>query len=409
MTQGIIKQATNWSPTTYIGLDIPWVLFLVIWAIRRLKTRHDTTFGIIDGLILAFFAWSAVEIFNPNLSSPWMAIGAIRNRLLPMMFYWVGKDLLDGPRSQRLLLVCLLLAGAGGVFGIYEWSLNGEVGKWGPGFVTRSSTDWRDDEGVGHLRPMSIYQDGGLAAMFSGIMFCIALNSWSKFPKRIWPWIIASGLACAIFVAVSGVRSAVLCTVAGLILSVLLNRRLLRPVLGIFFIFMLLSTITGSANLGDRYKTIVNPLAAYQENRGHTVKAAGNLIQTAPLGIGTGSATTSAAVYVNLFDPGNKQVDSYQSDNAIAVMLAEGGILLMILYVAIFSFIIAQSWKECRKGQSKKEIASTVLVLAVVLLIASGTGPVTDWQPTNILLWILAGSLMAAPIKTAYQKSGVVL
>ena len=403
MCQGLIKQVFNWTPATYVGLDIPWVLFLAVWLVRRVKARHNTTFGIVDLLLVIFFAWSALETFNPNLPSPFMAIGALRNRLLPMLFFWVGKDLLNPQRSHRLLLVCLLVAGAGGILGLYEWTLGSAgVAKLGPGFVPRTSTDWQDAAGQGHLRPLSIYQDGGMAALFTALMACLALNTWDTYSRRVKVWVVASGLLCVAFVAVSGVRAAVLCGGAGLLITALMDpKKYLRPV-ALIAVVTVMVTMSGASEMGDRYKTIANPLAAYRQNRGHTLDAASHTLQEAPLGIGTGSATTSASMYVELLAPGTK-VGTYQSDNAFAVLLAEGGFFLTLLYIFLLGAILYTAWQE-RIPRGKSPLLAPVLVVYCILLLTfSFTLLVIDWQPANILFWVLAGSLVAGKA-AGYQK-----
>lgn len=395
MTQGIFKQIFNWNQAIYVALDIPWVLFLGVWAVRRLKTNHNTTFGIIELLLIIFFVWSAVEIFNPNLPSPFMAIGALRNRLLPMVFFWVGKDILSVQRSQRLLLVCLIVAGVGGLLGVYEWTLGSAgIAKLGPGFVPHTSTDWRDEQGQGHLRPLSIYQDGGLAALVTALMACLALNTWAAYPRRVRVGVIASGLLCVAFVAVSGVRSAVLCGGVGLLITVAMNpKKFLRPVVLIAVVTVVV-TMSSASGMGDRYKSIANPLAAYQQNRGQTFDAASHTLQDSPLGIGTGSATTSASMYVNLLAPGTK-VETSQTDNAFAVLLAEGGFFLTSLYLLLLGAIFWFAWQA--RNQRQTEVLAPVLVVYCAILAAfSFTNMVIDWQPTNILFWLLAGSLVAS-------------
>lgn len=395
MCQGVVKQLLNWSQIVYIGLDIPWVLFLAVWLIRRVKVEHSKTFGMIDGLLLLFFAWSAIELFNPNLPSKYMAIGALRNRLLPMLFFWVGKDLLDVPRSQRLLIICLIVAGIGGVLGVYEWTLGSAgVAKLGPGFVPRSSTAWRDTTGLGHLRPLSIYQDAGLAAMFSTGMFCVALNLWDQIARKLRPIVIISGLLCVAFVSVSGVRGAVVCGFVGLLTTVLMNYKKALPTAIVVGGFIGILSVFGSSHLDQRYQSLANPLQAYQTNRGHTVTAIDELVRDTPLGYGTGSATTAADTYVNLFSPGIK-VLVRTNDNAFAVLMAEGGIPFALLYSALLLCILSTAWKARGSSRPIKTLAPACAVFSTVLIAFSFTNMVIDWQPTNILFWLLTGSLVA--------------
>ena len=393
MCQGIVKQVFNWNPAVYAGLDIPWVLFLGMWFVRRVKTRTRLSFGIIDALLLLFFAWSAVEVLNPELPSQFMAIGALRNRLLPMLFFWVGKDLLSPARSQRLLLICLLVAGFGGLVGLYEWSLGSAgIAKLGPGFVPRTSLAWRDETGQGHLRPLSIYQDAGLAALFSALMACLAFNIGETCTGRLKLCVIASGLLCAAFVAVSGVRAAVLCGAVGLLVTVALNyRKFLRPALVLGTALILVSRLV-TPQMGARYQGLTDPFAAYQQNRGQTLTSTTQILQETPLGVGTGSATTSASMYVTLFDPGTR-VQVRTNDNAFAVLVAEGGAPLALLYLLILGSVLVMAWKARISAAQCRLLAPSLAIFCTIVIMFSFTNMVIDWQPTNLLFWLLTGSL----------------
>src|SRR3954469_23219580 len=70
MFNGLVKQAFNWSQAVYVVLDVPWVLFLLVWAVWPRPTGRRVSTGGVGALLVIILAYSVVQAFNPLLPSP---------------------------------------------------------------------------------------------------------------------------------------------------------------------------------------------------------------------------------------------------------------------------------------------------------------------------------------------------
>lgn len=398
---GLIKELTNFSQIGYFIQDGTFIVLLIPLVLRRVLNGSQPNLArrpwtAIDTFIVLYIILNVLCAFNPDSPSPWLALAAVRVRLLPLMMYffvlYIARDKVELERPLFFVMATCTLCGA--VFGLYESHIGiAGVQALGPGFWPKQlSRVWADAQGGQHFRPPGIYSDAGIAVLVAGMFAFLAL---------LRPPMLQSG-AAKVFVAVAAVlsvveiiatgsRSGFLAVAAAFVFLALWKRSrvLTASIIGLPVVMGIALLI--QPHILDRYASIVNPAQAYQQNRGYTNTVLASELKTHPLGFGTGTATEGAGKVADLLglDP-SVAAAATKYDNGWSNLLHEVGVAGVLVYLMLLIVIFAMGMHASRVlPPGKAYLAVTLVVWTVIAFISTFAFIITDIFPINVYFWSL--------------------
>lgn len=405
---GLIKELTNFNQIGYFIQDGTFLIVLVPLILRRVLNGSQPNlprraWTAIDTFLVLYLALNLLCAFNPASPSPWLALAAVRVRLLPLMMYffvlYITREGVDLERPLFFVMATCTLCGA--VFGLYESAIGiGGVQRLGPGFWPHQvSRVWQDAQGGQHFRPPGIYSDAGIAVLVAGMFAFLALLR----PPMLKTWaakafVFTSLILSVVEIVATGSRSGFLAVAAAfLFLAVWKRSRVLTAsLIGLPIVLGIALLI--QPQILDRYATVLNPIQAYQQNRGYTNAGLLSELKRQPLGYGTGTATEGASKVADLLKI-DAQADSgtTKNDNGWANLLHEMGIagvaVYLVLLLAVFSMGVRAS-RLLPPGQGY--LAVTLVVWTVVALVSTAGFIATDVFPINVYFWSLLALVASA-------------
>lgn len=424
---GLIKELTNFNQIGYFIQDGTFLVLLVPLILRRVLNGSQPNMArrpwtAIDTFIVLYIALNVLCAFNPASPSPWLALAAVRVRLLPLLMYffvlYITREGVDLERPLFFVMATCTLCGA--IFGLYESAIGiAGVQRLGPGFWPHQvSRVWQDAQGGQHFRPPGIYSDAGIAVLAAGLFAFLAL---------LRPPMLKSGAAKVfVFIALvlsvveiiaTGSRSGFLAVAAGFIFLALWKRSrvLTAAIVGLPIVLGIALLI--QPQILDRYATVINPAQAYQQNRGYTNTVLLSEMKRQPLGFGTGTATEGAGKVADLLNiDANADSGTTKYDNGWSNLLHEMGIAGVLVYLALLLAIFSMGMRASRMlPPGKAYLAVTLVVWTVVAFISTIGFIITDVFPINVYFWSLVALVVSAVDRrrTASQarqpKGGVVV
>ncbi len=396
---GLIKELTNFNQIGYFIQDGTFLVLLVPLILRRVlngshpnQARRQWT--AIDTFIVLYIALNLLCAFNPASPSPWLALAAVRVRLLPLMMYffvlYITREGVELERPLFFVMATCTLCGA--IFGLYESAIGiSGVQRLGPGFWPHQvSRVWQDAQGGQHFRPPGIYSDAGIAVLAAGMFAFFALLR----PPLLKSWVSKSFVVTALVLSVveiiaTGSRSGFLAVAAAFIFLALWKRSrvLTAAIVGLPIVLGIALLI--QPQILDRYATVLNPVQAYQQNRGYTNVMLLNELKRQPLGFGTGTATEGASKVAELLQiNANADSGTTKFDNGWANLLHEMGIAGMLVYLALLIAIFSMGMHASRLlPPGKAYLAVTLVVWTVIAFVSTIGFIITDVFPINVYFW----------------------
>lgn len=398
---GLIKELTNFNQIGYFIQDGTFLIVLVPLVLRRVLngSQHNQpprTWTMIDTLLVLYLGLNLLCAFNPASPSPWLALAAVRVRLLPLMMYffvlYITREGIDLERPLFFVMATCTLCGA--VFGLYESAIGiAGVQHLGPGFWPRQvSRVWQDAHGGQHFRPPGIYSDAGIAVLVAGMFAFLALLR----PPMLKTWSAKAFVAVALVLSVveivaTGSRSGFLAVAAGFLFLALWKRSrvLTAAIVGLPVVLGIALLI--QPQILDRYATVLNPAQAYQQNRGYTNIVLLDELRRQPLGFGTGTATEGASKVADLLKiDATADSGTTKYDNGWSNLLHEMGIAGVVVYLVLLVAIFALGMRASRGlPPGKAYLAVTLTVWTVVAFVSTIGFIITDVFPINVYFWSL--------------------
>lgn len=398
---GLIKELTNFNQIGYFIQDGTFLIVLVPLVLRRVLngSQHNLpprTWTMIDTLLMLYLGLNLLCAFNPASPSPWLALAAVRVRLLPLMMYffvlYITREGVDLERPLFFVMATCTLCGA--VFGLYESAIGiAGVQHLGPGFWPRQvSRVWQDAHGGQHFRPPGIYSDAGIAVLVAGMFAFLALLRPPMLKTGSAKVFVAVALVLSVVeIVATGSRSGFLAVAAGFLFLALWKRSrvLTAAIVGLPIVLGIALLI--QPQILDRYATVLNPAQAYQQNRGYTNIVLLDELRRQPLGFGTGTATEGASKVADLLKiDATADSGTTKYDNGWSNLLHEMGVAGVVVYLALLVAIFALGMRASRGlPPGKAYLAVTLTVWTVVAFVSTIGFIITDVFPINVYFWSL--------------------
>ncbi len=398
---GLIKELTNFTQIGYFIQDGTFLVLLVPLILRRVLNGSQPNLArrpwtAIDTFIVLYIGLNVLCAFNPASPSPWLALAAVRVRLLPMLMYffvlYITREGVDLERPLFFVMAACTLCGA--VFGLYESAIGiAGVQRLGPGFWPHQvSRVWQDAQGGQHFRPPGIYSDAGIAVLVAGMFAFLALLRPPMLKSGAAKVFVVTALILSVVeIIATGSRSGFLAVAAGFIFLALWKRSrvLTASLVGLPIVLGIALLI--QPQILDRYATVLNPAQAYQQNRGYTNVVLLSEMKRQPLGFGTGTATEGVTKVADLLNiNANADSGTTKYDNGWSNLLHEMGIAGVLVYLALLVAVFSMGTHASRLlPPGKAYLAVTLVVWTVVAFISTIGFIVTDIFPINVYFWSL--------------------
>jgi hypothetical protein len=387
----LIAQApwTSHDPLLAVGPLVAAVVLAALWIRRRRPLAPD----LLSKLVLALLALTLVQTLNPNGSGPEAALGGLVFIAVPLLWFFIGREIGDRHFALVLLFGTVVLAAAIGAYGLWQ----AQVG------LPRWDSDWLEVAGynslyVNHgneytIRPFGTFSSAAEYASYLGVG--IAIAAASLLHRRWWPAFALPVLVVAVLFA-SG-RTVLVLTVLGVLVMVTLRTK--RPGVGLSILASgltaaVLALQVGGPALADATRKLSNPLLSHvAEGLAHpldpdrsTLVAHWLLLRDGvgdsiahPLGFGTAATNIASEKLGSPDRPRKTEVDI---SNAFVSLGPLGGVLFVVIVAVVFQRV-ADAYRRTRDP----------LLLAVVGLLVVTLGQWLNGGHYALapLTWLLVG------------------
>jgi hypothetical protein len=387
----LIAQApwTSQDPLLAVGPLVAAVVLAALWIRRRRPLAPD----LLSKLVLALLALTLVQTLNPNGSGPEAALGGLVFIAVPLLWFFIGREIGDRHFALVLLFGTVVLAAAIGAYGLWQ----AQVG------LPRWDSDWLEVAGynslyVNHgneytIRPFGTFSSAAEYASYLGVG--IAIAAASLLHRKRWPALAIPVLVVAVLFA-SG-RTVLVLTVLGVLVMATLRTK--RPGVGLSILAggltaAVLALQLGGPALADATRKLNNPLLSHvAEGLAHpldpnrsTLVAHWLLLRDGvgdsiahPLGFGTAATNIASEKLGSPDRPRKTEVDI---SNAFVSLGPLGGVLFVIIIGVVFQRV-ADAYRRTRDP----------LLLAVVGLLVVTLGQWLNGGHYALapLTWLLVG------------------
>lgn len=402
---GYLNNLYDRHPVIHVLRFAVLTLIALFWLLARKRTygAAGATPTPMDNLVWSFFAFYAIQMFNPH----WSGVKpAILNGLIglathgfPIMLFFIGREMIRTPRQiSGVFFLLIALSFVMSLYGIYQ-HLKGYdyVVGLGPGFAMTVKREllWRtDDFDVVVLRPMSFAPDAGTASSFYtvGILLSGALLTAARLPLVAQLLLVVGMAVMFLGLCLTLVRSSMVGTFLGLGLVVLLGKRSFRSGIALLALALVIGYFedpTGGM-LTERFKSGFNP-SELGRSRGKQLEGILWASVNFPFGMGIGRGGPAGGRYNEPED--NKY--TFPPESYFVTLTFETGIIGLFFAVRIF-FTIATTCFQAMTQVRDPELQPLALAISVVLaaaMLVSFVGPTLYAAPLSYLFWTLAGLL----------------
>ena len=413
----------NLAPTplikyvVYVGRDVLLYGGLYL-AFRRGELQRIWPRSIpMRGLIVAFLALVAAQLFNPRGFGPVISLLASRPYWEMIPLFFLGYALMTDPeRWAPLARVALLCGIANGIAAVVEYQKGPEwLAGLGPGYAAmingNAARIFRDAAGIARLRPPALGADMGFAASMAFFLWPVLLGTWFH-PRLRASWPVPLGvltfLALVVGTLVSQSRSDILLSplMIGAYLLLAARGKVARIALTAVTIGVLAGAGVHLASgqftgVFARYRSVgtlnrtINTFVE-RENRFDTAFETPFVYFTRYFwGNGMGKVGPGAGVFIP-----RKSYHHTDGENEALLMITETGSLATLVLLLIHLGFIRlgfRAWARAPDGPWKALVAIPLATI-LVMLVLWPLGNFTTF-PGNAAFWFYGGSLAALAAK----------
>jgi hypothetical protein len=323
------------DPVLLIGPIVLLLLFAV--AVSRGALHDRTRFANVVGVlgIVAF-----LEAFNPEQGSLLSGLGGLLFILVPMLAFWVGRELLDDDSALLIVRMLAALALLSAMYGLFQ-QFHG-LPSWDKAWVN-SKGYTALSLGANVIRAFGPFSSAEEYAAFLSLGLVAWLALAHKSTRMIFPLHLAGMATVAVALWFESERTAIF--LAALAIGVMAASRLRLPPYGVLVggfgavaALLFLGSHFGSGGGGGAAGTLTshnltgikNPFGASSSLPGHIRATRIGILQAFknPLGHGTGSVTLASSRYAHShtvgteYDPGNMGIAFGTPGLVLYVLLA---------------------------------------------------------------------------------------
>ncbi len=402
---GFIKNLTSYTPSFHVAKDVFLIIIFAVYLLGKiLKKERLFPATPLNIPILVFIAICFLQFLNPA-THPIIGLGGIKTHVLPIVLFPLSFSLFtDKKQISRFMVVLIALGTVVAAYSFVQYAQGPDsVAKLGPGFanvVYDRAALWKSaSTKTMNFRPFSTTQDCGAAAMY--YLITIPLTLAFLLTKKSWGQrkLLSTGSIGLLFLALvlSGVRSAWLATILGLLLFGILSKKMRS-----FFIVLFLggtatylAIFLSGGGIIERILMTANPWQAFMEARGLNITTyLVWAIYAYPFGRGLGRAGPGEAVFANWFP---QEAGSFAgSDNYFLVMVYETGLIgaLVILWISLAILFNGYRIYNQLQDQDLKWTAVGIMAALFAMLLTWLAGPTLISNPASFYFWFLSGMLL---------------
>jgi hypothetical protein len=392
------------DPLLLAGVGAVGALLVIAWRRGALFHVPTAPWGKLrlSPLAICVLAWSAValiEVVNPAQGSLRTGIGGLLFWLVPVLWFWVGRAVIDRRRVGHALLLTSALATIAAVYGL----LQAQVGFpfWDEDWIANRGYDALNVNGPDTLRSFGFSPSAGEYALLlsAGVVLLLLQipRCWRHLrgAKRAVLLLVAAAAAatCSIALALSTVRTALVLTIVALALCFAAARRwgfYRAALVGLVALVALvgLANLVPTDNLATQglgvrvFKTVrglAHPFADNETLKPH-ISLTRRGLESAwhrPLGYGTGAATLS----------GDRDPDSpYGSENDLANAAIAFGVAGAVLVLGTLVLGLRSGWRLLRTEHGWVEIGAFAVLIVSLRFWWNGA-----YYGAAPLVWLLLG------------------
>jgi hypothetical protein len=383
----------GWSsadPMLLVGPLVAIVAIIRLFVLERRPLVPD----LLSKLVLGVLALTFLEVLNPGGGGIAAGIAGLLFIAAPLLWFFVGRELLDDTLIDRLLGLFLLLGTVVAIYGL----LQTQVGDppWDVNWLNVTGGGYSSLNVGGQVRAFGTFASSAEYALSVGSALVIAVAFLLR--GRVWALLPVPVLCLALFLSSS--RGALVTAFFGVVVLVALRPR--RPVAALVVIVLALGTAFGAIHLlgSGAASTSANSLVNHQLG-GITEPLNPNSstllvhLQLAWDGIksslhhpfGQGDAATNGAAGVKANSALTQtQATEVDISNAFVAMGPAGGVLYLIT-VAVVLFLAVRGFFAGREA---------LLAVIGVLVVALGQWLTGGNYALSPLCWLLAGAVAAS-------------
>ena len=418
--EGLYKYTSSFSSAVYAIK--PTLEFVLLAALVQSNRQTNTSMKMppLAVLIGMFGGWAAVEVFHPLGCG---ITGGVAQLIVwyaaPISLLWTGYNSVRSVKQvETICYTILTISVVVSVFAAVQFQM-GQAWTEAhlPGYATINQGEWWVTNNLGGIlatswRPASTTVaggGGGIWAIWGGAIGIAFLMS--RRINLLWKCLIVASIAINAYgVIVSGCR---LFLFAGMFEVMVLFVVLARTprefarsliMLGVASImvwvgFSSAQSFSGGL-IGNRYdKTLANPLAKYNQDRGGLERAEWLLmmLEQYPFGVGYERGTGGGS------DRDDTGV-AIARDDAFNSVSGDMGWPGLLFGIAIFLSIIARSWGSFRalKSERVRLVGAVFLAIMMGYIVNFFGGPTLNGGDT---LWLLFAFMLAMPLVQQYERN----
>ena len=397
---GFLKELAGYAPEAHLANDIV-LATLVVSHIQRWRTGKTPLFP--DRLpfkvpIAVMLAASFVLSFS-HATSPIQALAGWKAYDEPLLLIPLTVLAVQSRFGQRPLTWALVTGGViNAVASLIELRLGPKaVAGWGPGFqATVTGAVGIPDKAGNYLlwRPFGLTPHAGAAAVLEGCALVLLIYyALGPRPARLRLAALAAAAVCAVAVLFSGVRSAALMALVGLVLAALLSgrtRRNLSVDLAVGSAAVLLAVFVGRVSpiIGTRLTGLFDP-ATYATTRLGLFQYIFTDMRTATWGVGMGRTVPGSDIVSRL---ASRAPDAVANENMLLGLQLELGLAAILIVAWALAEMGVAATKYVR--QSLDDDIDVALLVCVMLIVVGLAGSILTSEPTSLMFWVFGAALV---------------
>lgn len=411
---GLIRGLLHSNPVSIVARDIVLGIIVVGWGAQRLQNRERDPIRVPPGtLLVALFVINCLlQVMNPFAISLLQSIGGLKLHLSALPLLFLAYDVFRRPAQVRSVILFLTLMTL--IMGVtsYVQYVHGPNWTWAhfPGSqeAIGSNLSSNPQQGFNSLtatfKPPGTSSGGGGAGACAGIIFPLTfvlplLSGKLQFSKNARLALVAVLLAFIVIIFVNAVRSALVISLSGIVISSLLvggklRVRMLTAIAVCLVLGGLAYTFTQTVSQGgvtSRFATTFSdPVDALHKDRRTFFDDAVFIVTHSPLGVGLGRVGAAGG---RLGGSGGGLDFVVFSEAYLGSIMYETGIIGGLLITAITLFFIERGVSALRRlaDPDSRLLAAAITAILVLVFANFFVTPVLLGPPGSVLFWLLSG------------------
>jgi hypothetical protein len=378
------------DPLLLVGPAVLAALFII--SAGRGAFRRSTPLA---GAVLLLSVLGVVEAFNPLQGGLLVGLGGLMLVVVPMLAFWVGREILDGPTLRQLLRLVSILAALDALYGLVQQFAG--FPSWDQRWIQSSGYAALNvggfDRSFGSFSSSQEYA----VVLTIGLVLWIALFEWRR---GAWTAVqlVAIG-AIGIALVLESQRSALVIVVfaLGVIVAAWNGRRPTAAILvgavfllGLYVVVNQLApgqtaqsnaTSSTSALTSHLLSGLADPTGKGSSLTGHVTEQISGIASgfTDPVGHGTGSVTLAAGSLGN----GTQLNSEFDPGNAATAF----GFVGLLLYLVVAFRGLSAMYQMALSKRDRVAIAVLGVAAATVLQWLNGELYSVSWLTWLVLGW----------------------